>query len=755
MKAPEHRTIWLNIVLLAFLLVGPFQNFAAAEAVSFGVPLPTQEGPVSPEEEALTQAAAESATPEITELARALQHDPKQIFEYVRNHINYLPYFGSLKGATLTYLDGSGNDFDQASLMIALLRASGYTAQYVHGQMLIPDQDTADNQDMQHWLSVDANSSIVAQVLGNGGIPATYSSPNWLVDRVWVEATIDGATYALDPAFKIYEETLGGNPQVAMEYNHAALSQTAGGTVGTDYVQNLNKAGLKTSLDGYSPNLLDYIRSNYPNAQLEEEIVGEKKIIPEYLDQLPTDLNSSYTPQDYWTEIPDTYAHIIRIKDGRIDETFNIADLAGKRLSPTDRDANQGAATKVASASTSPAADQIPFAGGMVAKPANATQTQGVAASNSSPKFSSFAVKAAAATPNFNFGKIYPTGYVEGTMNLKNTNTKTIKLVVSLIKNTKGAYSLVKGGGTHNVKAGKTYPIKVRFKGTGQKPGTKTAKLRVQWYSGTTRFADKYTNLTGVVAYPLTLGGNGMNVRTFLNEPYTATCRLQNKGSKALTIASAVSRTGTNPARFNIVSGGGPGTIAPGGYRDIQAKYLANAHASHTANLHFALTYDGLSYTTDLPLQGKAVYKPALAGSYGLNFEQGYLNDAKDGAVRFKNSGAYTLTITGITLAGMDAGRFGIVSGNSAGELTAGQFRDIDIHYLANAVGIHSANIHVAYTYDGIAYTQDLGLNGETLAIPVGQFRFNALPIVGATDLVTTPDLGAMRLSIDHPYSGS
>lgn len=85
-----------------------------------------------------TPGSATTATPEITALARALQNDPKLIYDYVRNNVDYTPYFGSLKGATLTYLEGSGNDFDQASLMIALLRASGITAQYVYGTMSIP-----------------------------------------------------------------------------------------------------------------------------------------------------------------------------------------------------------------------------------------------------------------------------------------------------------------------------------------------------------------------------------------------------------------------------------------------------------------------------------------------------------------------------------------------------------------------------------------------------------------------------------------
>jgi len=120
-------------------------------------------------------ASSTEITDEITALARALQHDPKLIYEFVRNNIDYVSYFGSLKGATLTLLERSGNDFDQASLMIALLRASGFTAQYVYGQMTIPSCNAGDNYDIQHWLGVDADSSVIARVLSSGGIPATVS----------------------------------------------------------------------------------------------------------------------------------------------------------------------------------------------------------------------------------------------------------------------------------------------------------------------------------------------------------------------------------------------------------------------------------------------------------------------------------------------------------------------------------------------------------------------------------------------------
>ena len=59
-------------------------------------------------------------TPEIQELARGLRNDPQLIFEYVRNSIEYVPIYGSIRSATQTMLDGKGNDFDQTSLLIAL-----------------------------------------------------------------------------------------------------------------------------------------------------------------------------------------------------------------------------------------------------------------------------------------------------------------------------------------------------------------------------------------------------------------------------------------------------------------------------------------------------------------------------------------------------------------------------------------------------------------------------------------------------------
>ena len=48
---------------------------------------------------------AETITPDIQALADGLQDDPVRIFNYVHDHIRFVLYFGSKKGAELTLLE--------------------------------------------------------------------------------------------------------------------------------------------------------------------------------------------------------------------------------------------------------------------------------------------------------------------------------------------------------------------------------------------------------------------------------------------------------------------------------------------------------------------------------------------------------------------------------------------------------------------------------------------------------------------------
>jgi hypothetical protein len=79
--------------------------------------------------------ADDPTDPYIVNQAAALHNDPQQMFAFVRDQVSYQAYSGSLRGARGTLWSKAGNALDRASLLVALLRASGFTAQYVQGTL--------------------------------------------------------------------------------------------------------------------------------------------------------------------------------------------------------------------------------------------------------------------------------------------------------------------------------------------------------------------------------------------------------------------------------------------------------------------------------------------------------------------------------------------------------------------------------------------------------------------------------------------
>lgn len=280
-------------------------------------------------------------TPEITELAQALQCDTKRIYAHVRNHINYEPYFGLLKGPALTELNGAGNDFDQAALMVALLHECAISAGFVHGTMTIPLADVA------NWLGVAADTNpvdnVVGRVIASGGIPVTLNGGQEIqvvMDRIWVKAIIGGQEYHFDPAFKQYTEIANIDIPTALGYNRNTLLSSAsnGATITPNSVQYLNEAGLANTLRDYAAKLIDTIRTQYPNSTV-ETILGGRQIIQEAQTTLPTALPYPTAISASWDDIDQniaaTYGHKLNINYQGINQDIYTYTLAGKRLTLT------------------------------------------------------------------------------------------------------------------------------------------------------------------------------------------------------------------------------------------------------------------------------------------------------------------------------------------------------------------------------------------------------------------------------------
>ena len=144
---------------------------------------PLAEDPTSADLAATPEAPLDD---EILAFAASLDHDYVRIYEYVRNEITSEWYAGSQKGAVGTLRDGSGNDVDQASLLIALFRASQLAARYVHGVVELEVEAVADDLGLTDPAAVPdalARAGVAYTPVIRGGRVATVQ-----VEHTWVDA---------------------------------------------------------------------------------------------------------------------------------------------------------------------------------------------------------------------------------------------------------------------------------------------------------------------------------------------------------------------------------------------------------------------------------------------------------------------------------------------------------------------------------------------------------------------------------------
>ncbi len=130
---------------------------------------------------------------EILLKAEELGYDYVRIFEFVRNQIELEWYVGSQKGALGALRQGSGNDVDQASLLVALFRASALPSRYVHGVVEL-SMEYFDTQlgltDATRVAEFLASAGLArAPVIRGGGVSA------FQVELTWVSAYLPYTNY--------------------------------------------------------------------------------------------------------------------------------------------------------------------------------------------------------------------------------------------------------------------------------------------------------------------------------------------------------------------------------------------------------------------------------------------------------------------------------------------------------------------------------------------------------------------------------
>ncbi len=279
--------------------------------------------------------------------AAELNHDPVAIYHWVLNNTQWQPAWGAMQDADLTLAAQRGNSMDIASLLIALLRASGIPARYVHGTLDIP----ADQ--FNNWAGGFSDINAAIDYAASGGIPVTPITRGGQITKVriehlWVEAAIDyqpsrGAKnkaadswVPMDPSYKQYEilpgldviQIAGIDPeQLAQDVvDSGTINETEG------WVTGFNPAILQSAQTQAQTALEDYITNNLTDPTV-GDVIGGKRTIVQQFPVLPSALpNKIVTDGVRYGALPEALQQKISFDIGAGTVTYPYARLNNQKI---------------------------------------------------------------------------------------------------------------------------------------------------------------------------------------------------------------------------------------------------------------------------------------------------------------------------------------------------------------------------------------------------------------------------------------
>jgi len=247
--------------------------------------------------------------PDIVAKAAAYGKSASALFALVYNEIQFVPYYMLVQNSESVLWSGKGNDADQATLLIALLRASGIPARYVMGHIPVPTADAI------NWMG--AKDAAGATVFLNLNTVATNQGTGFDVVHVWVEAWLP---------------TPSGNAWIPMTPSIKRQTFQAGLTLGrpvfdrTGFLSSL-KPQLASEL--YAEQLVAAFQKAYPGHDF-SELPNAGRVTPISGSVLPA---FPYTPTSINMRAPSLPEHTMRItltsgKTTLLNATLNMPEVS-------------------------------------------------------------------------------------------------------------------------------------------------------------------------------------------------------------------------------------------------------------------------------------------------------------------------------------------------------------------------------------------------------------------------------------------
>jgi len=286
-------------------------SYPAREPATGPVVAPAYKGGDRTATPADTASSADSPiSKEIAELAQSLQWNPVLIYEWVKNNVETEWYWGVMKGAEETLRQKSGNDADQAALLTALMRASGFPSRYVRGTIeFFPGIEKAAN------LTGISDPAKICSFFQKAGIPfrpiiAAGKISNIQIEHVWVESLIPYSNYCGAVVDDMGKSWLAMDTSIkSAGYTRNTPLDVPAAVTETIVAEYLGAVQSQTPLQYLQGKVGEYLTSNQPDKQW-QDLLASRQLNQDVLNILPAGMQFRQVAiTGEYTELPAELRH--------------------------------------------------------------------------------------------------------------------------------------------------------------------------------------------------------------------------------------------------------------------------------------------------------------------------------------------------------------------------------------------------------------------------------------------------------------
>jgi|GEM_PF-1525681 len=163
---------------------------------------------------------------------------------------------------------------------------------------------------------------------------------------------------------------------------------------------------------------------------------------------------------------------------------------------------------------------------------------------------------------------------------------------------------------------------------------------------------------------------------------------ISNTETSNLTIDSLF-KSGADTGSFRIVSGGAAGILLPSSSRTVTVRFLPVSSGVRQAVI--IVTHSAASSPDTVALTGRGIAPEILLSAATIDFDTVALGNNLQRLMSISNIGDADLSLISLSIAGLNALEFSIVSGGTAGILPASSSRSVDIRFTPSGFGVREA----------------------------------------------------------------